>query len=77
MAGHIEVIGYAPVNGTPLDDYEDFPIGRSFTWDDIDSMTEQGVLPPGIMLQGVRGQLKSRICKVCGHYNETQWVEAV
>jgi hypothetical protein len=77
MSGHIEVIGYQPVNGTPLDDYADFPVGRSFTWDEIERMTNFGVITPGTLLRGSMGDRKSQICRVCGHYNEKQWVEAV
>lgn len=77
MPGHIVVIGYQPKPGVPLEDYPDFPVGRTFSLDEIKSMIEVGVLPPGILLRGEMAGKQSRICKVCGHYNEQQWVETV
>lgn len=77
MSGHIEVIGYQPKDGIPPEDYPDFPIGRTFTLDEIDSMTDLGVIPPGTLLRGTMYGRKSPICVVKGHYNEKQWVEVV
>lgn len=62
----IVVIGYQPKPGVPLEDYPDFPVGKTFSLDEIQHMTEIGVLPPGILLRGELAGKQSQICKVCG-----------
>jgi len=73
MSHVIQVVGYQPKSGTPLDDYADFPIGQKFSLEDIDKMTDLGHFPPGIILQSKGG----RPCVVRGHYFEVQYVEAL
>jgi hypothetical protein len=73
----IKVIAYQPVNGTPLEDYQDFPIGMEFSIDEIDQLTDMGHLPPGIVLRGELAGKMSQPCVVKGHYNEVQRVEVL
>ncbi|MFA5368113.1 MAG: hypothetical protein WC333_09560 [Dehalococcoidia bacterium] len=73
MSHVIQVVGYQPRQGTPLDDYSDFPIGQVFSLEDVDKMTDLGHFPPGIILQAKGG----KPCVVRGHYFDTQYVEVL
>ena len=73
MSHVIQVVGYQPRNGTPLDDYSDFPVGMTFSLEDVDKMTDLGHFTPGIILQAKGG----KPCVVKGSYFQEQWVEAL
>ena len=73
----IKVIGYQPVNGTPLEDYADFPIGMELNMDEVDQLLGMGHLTPGTILRGELAGRMSKPCVVKGHYNETQRVEVL
>ena len=73
MSHVIKVVGYQPRSGTPLDDYTDFPIGQTFSLEDVDKMTDLGHFAPGVILQARGG----KPCVVRGAYFETQYVEAM
>lgn len=71
MKPNIFVVGYRPRRDVPLEDYPDFPIGRQFNWLELEAMTDQGVLPPGVILQARGG----RPCVVVGSYGQEQSVK--
>jgi hypothetical protein len=73
MSHIIQVVGYQPRAGTPLEEYSDFPIGMKLSFEDVDKMTDIGHFPPGIILQARGG----RPCVVRGAYFEEQRVEAM
>lgn len=67
----VYVMGYQPHNGIPLEDYGDFKPGTKFTLEEVDRMTDQGVFPPGTILQMKDG----KPCIIKGDYNTIQHVE--
>lgn len=69
----IHVIGYAPrgdVDRFALDDYQDFPVGRTFEKEDFEACLKRGVLAPGLacLYQG-------HVLRVSGGYGYPQQVE--
>lgn len=77
MKPSVFVVGYQPRPGVPLEDYTDFQVGTSFSLEDIDHMTEMGVLPPGIILMGKQQGKLSKPCVVRGHYGQIQTLEVM
>ena len=73
----IIVIGYQPREGILSEDYGDFKPGTRYKLEDIDNMTNLGVLPPGLLLQGKSADKRSPVCVVRGRYNSVQSVEVV
>jgi hypothetical protein len=70
---YIEVVGYQPRNSI-LEDYPDFPVGQTFSLEEVDLMLGMGNLPPGLLLRGRDGELTSPVCIVKGDYQTEQEV---
>jgi hypothetical protein len=68
MKPSIYVVGYQPKPGIPISDYLDFCVGSQFGWLEVESMTKQGVFPPGIILQAKGGCP----CVIVGPYGHQQ-----
>jgi len=74
MAGRtVFVVGYQPRASIPLEDYGDFKIGSRFTLEELDRMTDFGVIPPGTILQMPGGAP----CVIRGDYNARQCIEVL
>ncbi|PKO03058.1 MAG: hypothetical protein CVU43_04565 [Chloroflexi bacterium HGW-Chloroflexi-5] len=67
----VEVVAYQPVLGVPISDYFDFYIGRQFPDYEVTVMAQNGVMPPGVVLQMKGGWP----CVVVGDYDKPQKVE--
>ena len=64
----VHVVGYQPRESILPDDYADFRIGSSFDLVEARAMAEQGVFPPGIILQCAGGVP----CVIRGDYDTAQ-----
>lgn len=73
MKPNIFVVGYQPQPGIPMEDYTDFGINMKFNWLEIEEMVNQGVLPPGIILQAMGG----KPCVIVGKYGTQQEVNVL
>jgi len=64
----VHVVGYQPRESVLADDYADFRIGARFDFVEARAMAEQGVFPPGIILQCAGGIP----CVIQGAYDTPQ-----
>jgi hypothetical protein len=64
------VVGYAPRESKLYEDLEDFPIGTVFKWEEVRCGVNDGIFPPGLILQVPGGEA----CVVVGRYGEQEVV---
>lgn len=61
--------GYAPRDGIPMRDYEDFPPGSAFSLYEVREGIEMGIFPPGLIVWHPQGQP----CVVVGQYGNQEF----
>ena len=67
----VQVVGYQPVNGIPMEEYFDFPIWSKWPDEEVAVMAANGVFPPGLILQMKGGHP----CVIVGKYEAPQVAE--
>lgn len=63
------VVGYQPKAGVLSAEYGDFPVGMVLNFEEVKTGIEQGIYPPGLILQHPKG----RACVVIGKYGDQEF----